>query len=209
MSLFTTNLHAQLDADPKTNMIETTYNILKGKLNFILKESPPEQPPDNIEYRLDLDFSNLAPVKYYGIGWFMGFVKSYYSFQNDYRKEDQLNSDIGFNPERSLDFTGSKFFLLEVTDFNNNSPQVLLYNTKFNSSDLMAKIPNTSSLASIIYDDASDRIFKTRKYFGPVKLQKLRIRLLDEYGIVVLMNNADFSLTFEIESLDMPYKNTV
>ena len=209
MSLFTTNLHAQLDADPKTNMIETTYNILKGKLNFILKESPPEQPPDNIEYRFDLDFSNLAPVKYYGIGWFMGFVKSYYSFQNDYRKEDQLNSDIGFNPERSLDFTGSKFFLLEVTDFNNNSPQVLLYNTKFNSSDLMAKIPNTSSLASIIYDDASDRIFKTRKYFGPVKLQKLRIRLLDEYGIVVLMNNADFSLTFEIESLDMPYKNTV
>lgn len=209
MSLFTSNLQSQLDADPNTNMIATTYNILKGKLNFIIKEAPPIQPPLDNEYRFDLDFSNLAPVKYYGIGWFLGFVKNYYSFATDYQNENTLNSNIGFNAERSLDFTGSKFFLLEVTDFNNNSPQVLLYNTKFNSSDLMAKIPNTSAIASIIYDDASDRIFKTRKYFGPVKLQKLRLRLLDEYGIVVQMNNADFSVTFEIESLDIPYKNTV
>ena len=73
----------------------------------------------------------------------------------------------------------------------------------------MAKIPNASTLANIIYDDSSDRIFKTRKYFGPIKLQKLRIRLLDEYGIVVHLNNADFSLTFEVESLDVPYKNLV
>ena len=156
-----------------------------------------------------MDFSNSVAIKYYTIGWYLGFIRNAYVFSNDYSNGTDLNQDIGFNPERSLDFSGTKFFLLEVTDFNNNAPQVLLYNTKYNSSDLMAKIPNSSTLATIIYDDSSDRIFKTRKYFGPVKLQKLRIRVLDEYGMVVHMNNADFSLTFEVESLDIPYEKIV
>ena len=52
-------------------------------------------------------------------------------------------------------------------------------------------------------------VFKTRKYFGPIKLQKLQIKLLDEYGKVVNLNNADISITFEIESLDMPYKKRI
>ena len=209
LDTFTSNLQSQLDSNPETNMISTTYNILKGKINFILKPQPPNAPPPDTEYGFDLDFSNSVAIKYYTIGWYLGFIRNAYVFSNDYSNGTDLNQDIGFNPERSLDFSGTKFFLLEVTDFNNNAPQVLLYNTKYNSSDLMAKIPNSSTLATIIYDDSSDGIFKTRKYFGPVKLQKLRIRVLDEYGMVVHMNNADFSLTFEVESLDVPYEKIV
>jgi len=209
LETFTSNMQSQLNALPATNMISTIYNILKGRVNFILKPEPPTAPPPDTEYAFDLDFSNNAPIKYYGIGWYLGYVKTTYMFSKDYSDGTDLNKDPGFNPERSLDFSGTKFFLLEVTDFNNNSPQVLLYNTKYNSSDLMAKIPNSSTLATIIYDDSSDRIFKTRKYFGPVKLQKLRIRVLDEYGMVVHMNNADFSVTFEVESLDIPYEKMV
>ena len=52
-------------------------------------------------------------------------------------------------------------------------------------------------------------VFKSRNYYGPVKLQKLKIRLLDEYGKVIDINNVDISITFEIESLDIPYKNIV
>jgi hypothetical protein len=209
LDTFTSNLQSQLDSNAETNMITTTYNILKGKVNFILKPVPPNAPPPDSEYGFDLDFANMASVKYYGIGWYLGFTRNAYLFSKDYSDGSDLNQDIGFNPERSLDLSGTKFFLLEVTDFNNNSPQVLLYNTKYTSSDLMAKIPNTATLSTIIYDDSSDRVFKTRKYFGPVKLQKLRIRLLDEFGMVVHMNNADFSLTFEIESLDIPYEKMV
>jgi len=209
LDTFTSNLQSQLNSSSNTNMITTTYNILKGKVNFILKPEPPVAPPPDSEFQFDLDFSTLADIKYYGIGWYLGFTKNAYLFSQDYSNGNELNKDLGFNPERSLDFSGSKFFLLEVIDFNNNSPQVLLYNTKYNSSDLMAKIPNTSTLSTIIYDDSSDRIFKTRKYFGPVKLQKLKIRVLDEYGIVVQMNNADFSVTFEVESLDIPYEKIV
>lgn len=206
LDTFTSNLQSLLDSSLNTNMITTTYNILKGKLIINIKNAPPQAPPPDTEYQFDIDFSTNAPIHYYSIGWYLGYTKRYYIFEKDYNSGVDLNKDTGFNPERSLDFSGTKFFLLEVTDFNNNAPQVLLYNTKYNSSDLMAKIPNSSTLATIIYDDSSDRIFKTRKYFGPVKIQKLRLRLLDEYGMVVHMNNADFSVTFELESLDVPYE---
>ena len=43
-----------------------------------------------------------------------------------------------------------------------------------------------------------DRI-KTREYFGPVKLEKLRIRLLNKFGHVIDMNQNDFSISFEIK----------
>lgn len=139
----------------------------------------------------------------------LGYKREIYSYERDFIKSSDLNQRRGFNPDMALDFTGSKFFLLEVIDFNNNSPQVLLYNTIYNSSDILAKIPNVSTMTTIIYEDSADNVFKTRNYFGPVKLQKLQIRLLDEYGKVVDMNNADISVTFEIESLDVPYKKMI
>ena len=116
----------------------------------------------------------------------------------------------GFNPKNILDFTGTKFFLLEITDYNKNYSEVFKYNTykrNINYKDILAKIPNTVSTTNIIFEDSSDRIFKTRKYFGPVRISKLRIRLLDDYGRVVNLNGGDLVITLEIETLNMPYKN--
>jgi len=197
-----------LENDPKVSMVEFVYDEIKGKLYFTIKddENIITPPPLDSEYRFDLDFLNECDIPYVGIGWFLGYRKDEYTYERDFVKVSTLNKPKGYTPEMSLDFTGSKFFLLEVVDFNNNSPQVLLYNTIHNSSDILAKIPNVSTMSTIIYEDSSDRIFKTRKYFGPVKIQKLAVRLLDEYGKVVDMNNADLSITFELESLDVPYK---
>lgn len=197
-----------LENDINLSMIEFVYDEIKGKVYFTIKndEDITTPPPLDSEYRFDLDFMNECDIKYVGIGWLLGYTKQEYTYDNDYVKESTLNKIKGYNPEMSLDFTGTKFFMLEVIDFNNNSPQVLLYNTINNSGDILAKIPNVSTMPTIIYEDSSDRIFKTRKYFGPVKIQKLTVRLLDEYGKVVDMNNADISVTFEVESLDIPYK---
>lgn len=198
-----------LNADEQVSMIEFLYDELKGKVYFVFKDELPVPPPEDSEYRFELDFSTECDIKFMGIGWMLGYRAQFYTYVNDYVKEKVLNKQVGYNPECALDFTGTKFFLLEVVDFNNNSPKVLLYNTLYNSSDILAKIPNVSTMTTIIYEDSSDRIFKTRKYFGPIKLQKLTIRLLDEYGKVIDMNNADISVTFELESLDVPYKKMV
>ena len=206
---FITIVENTLNADEKLSMIEFLYDDLKGKVYFVFKDELPIPPPADSEYRFDLDFATECDIPFLGIGWMLGYKKEIYSYERDFIKSSDLNRRRGFNPDMALDFTGSKFFLLEVIDFNNNSPQVLLYNTLYNSSDIMAKIPNVSTMTTIIYEDSADNVFKTRNYFGPVKLQKLQIRLLDEYGKVVDMNNADISVTFEIESLDVPYKKMI
>ena len=209
-------LNAIFDADLNLNMITTSYNPLKGKIFFVIKDIPPSPPPVGTEYAFDLNFTisvdKTRPI-FLNYGWLMGFQKEEYIFSTDYVKTVTSTKEIGFNPEASLDFTGTKFFLLEVNDYNNNSPAVLKYNINdrygFNVKDILAKIPNVSSAYSLIFEDSSDRVFKTRKYFGPVRLQKLRIRLLDENGKLVDLNRADIVISFEVELLDIPYKNKV
>ena len=90
---------------------------------------------------------------------------------------------------------------------------ILKYNTShiysFNIHDILAKVPNVAGQLDVIFEDSSDRIFKSREYFGPVKINKLHIRLLDEDGRVVNLNDGDITISLEIEQLDAPYKNMV
>jgi len=173
-------------------------------------------------------FSNIGPITDWGFdvdfriqsqpnrdiemnfGWLCGFQKPIYYYEKDYIQSGDMIFLEGFNPEAILDFTGTKFFLLEITDYNKNYSEVFKYNThkrNINYKDILAKIPNTASTTNIIFEDSSDRIFKTRKYFGPVRISKIRIRLLDDFGRVVNLNGGDLIITLEIETLDMPYKN--
>ena len=198
------------DADSKLSMISMVYLDLKGKVFFALKTIIPIPPPANTNYEFNLYFDGNSVNKYVNIGYYFGFRKTRYMFKDDYIKYITVTNEIGFNPESLLDLSGTKFFLLEVTDFNNNAPQVVIYNTSdegFRINDILAKIPNLSIMSTVQFEDSSDRIFKTRKYFGPIRLKKLRIRVLDEYGLVVEMDNGDMVLTFEVETLDIPYKN--
>ena len=119
----------------------------------------------------------------------------------------------GFNPLAAPNLGGTTFYLLEVDDFNNNNPVVVNYNCtsgySYNMRNIIAKIPNTSVFEALLFEDSSDRIWKTRKYFGPVRIKKLAIRLLDDNGRPVDLNDGEFVVTLEIETLNMPYKNMV
>ena len=50
-------------------------------------------------------------------------------------------------------------------------------------------------------DNGGDRIFKTREYFGPVKIERLKIQLVDKYGKKINLNKNDFSFTLECTQL--------
>ena len=43
-------------------------------------------------------------------------------------------------------------------------------------------------------------VTEPRRYFGPVDLQRLHIRLLDEHGRVLQMNNANFSFCINLKT---------
>ena len=210
--LLVTTFNTMFNADPSLNMLTTQYNVIKGRIYFFIKSAPPVPPPSGTQYAFNLSFtlpSDKTRPLFLNFGWLLGYQKADYIFSKDYITTATTTQEIGFNPESPLDLTGTKFFLLEVTDYNNNAPAVLKYNTAdgywFNIKDVLAKIPNVSPAYSVIFEDSSDRVFKTRNYFGPVKLQKLRIRLLDENGRVVDLNCSDMVISFEVESLDVRY----
>lgn len=123
--------------------------------------------------------------------------------------------EIGFNPESVANFIGTHYFLLEVDDFNKNQTQVFKSNSElqnnikakftYSFSNILARIPNIADAFTMGFEDSSDRVFKTRKYLGPIKLSKLKIRLLDENGNVVNFLNNDIIINLEIESINKPY----
>ena len=156
--------------------------------------------------KCNVDFSNYKSLKSCNDGYL-----PYYQFQ----ATNILN--IGFNSQSIANTSGTHYFLLEVDDFNKNQSVIFKSNTQlkhnvqepftFSLSNILARIPNTAEYYNMIFEDSSDRVFKTRNYFGPVRLSKFKIRLLDENGVVVNLNDNDIVINLEIETLNSPYKN--
>lgn len=189
------------------------YNSLTGKMRFDVDASSGILPR---KYGIDLDFrypSDLNRPAYYNLGWLLGFRKPYYNYFSDYKQSFTTTYSVGINGNAAMNMMGTSYFLLEVDDFNNNHPQVLSYNplTKYsgNIKNIIATIPNAAATNEVLFEDSSGRTDKYRKYFGPVRIKKLRIRLLDEYGRPIDLVNGEFSIKLELETLNSPYKNIV
>ena len=200
-----------LSNDSDLEMVEVVYNTINHSCQFRLIQTYPAPGP-GFDWEFNIYFNTSVQPQFLNIGWLLGFSKYTYLFVDDYNLPSiEGYPPFGFNNDKCVDLVVSKFFLIVVDDFNKNSPKVVCYNTENNSfsdNNIIAKIQNNPS-EKIIFRDSSDRIFKTRRYFGPVKLQKFKISILDEYGKVIDNNNQDLIITFEIESLDSPYKDMV
>lgn len=195
-----------------------TYNQLTGKMRFEVNNDALTNisPIPSRFYGIDLDFrypSDPNRPAYYNLGWLLGFRKLYYNYFSDYKQSFTTTYSVGINGNAAMNMMGTSYFLLEVDDFNNNHPQVMSYNpnTKYSSNirNIIATIPNAASTNEVMFEDSSGRIDKYRKYFGPVRIKKLRIRLLDEYGRPIDLVNGEFSIKLELETLNSPYKNIV
>jgi hypothetical protein len=64
--------------------------------------------------------------------------------------------------------------------------------------NIIARIPITSPALNINHTSPSDLIFKQRDYFGPVKIEKLHLRLVDRYGETLDIQNNDYSVAIEL-----------
>ena len=82
-----------------------------------------------------------------------------------------------------------------------NQNVIGVYENSFLSKNILARIPMREGKGIIAFDDGSDMVMKTRKYFGPVNIDSLRITLLDEYGQVLQLNRTDYSFSLELEIL--------
>jgi hypothetical protein len=64
--------------------------------------------------------------------------------------------------------------------------------------NVIARIPMTAPALNVNYNSPSDLIFKQRDYFGPVKIEKLHLRLVDRYGDTLDIQNNDYSVAIEL-----------
>ena len=206
------------DTSPSNSLkaVIINYNSLTGKINFYINTTPTILPTTNYAYGFHLDFTiqdKFIRPSYLNFGWLLGFKKLYYNFFDNYIDTSSNTLNIGFNSESPLNLLGSSFYLIEIDDYNNNHSKVINYNINspysFNINNIIAKIPNASETNSLFFEDSSDKIFKKREYFGPVRIKKLRIRLLDENGFLLNLNDSEVVISLEIKTINNSYKKMV
>lgn len=173
----------------------------------------PTTPFYSPDFYFTLDFNIEDRPLYKNLGWMMGFRKKRYTV----RRSDQFisltaNQFIPVKYEgviRSESFFGSTmncYVFLEIDDFNNNFPtdsiiSAVGYKGDYLGKNIIARITVNSGPNTVVNDNASDLIFKLREYYGPVNLEKLKIRLLNRFGDVIDLNQTDFSMTLEVKQL--------
>jgi hypothetical protein len=122
------------------------------------------------------------------IGWNLGFLKPKYS------------GDFFYLADSIIEPKNNRYIYLSVDDFNKNSnnPFVSIFNQSVLNDDILARISIKGSHFNMLLDNEMTIISEPRIYFGP-DIQRLRIRLYDEHGRILHMNNTNFSFCLTIK----------
>ena len=135
------------------------------------------------------------------------FVQQIYQFDTNGSGIDKESFPIyrGYiQSEGSFGANINQYIFFDVDDYQKNcaSSTVIHANGDTNmGQNILGKLIVSSGQFTNIIDNGSDMIFKKRTYFGPIRLEKLRLRILDRFGNVIFLNNNDYSCSLEIEQI--------
>jgi len=156
--------------------------------------------------------SNPNRPLFLNAGWMFGFRQPYYSstklavpFIDNFNNNSVYTYSWFLQSESSYGSSTQNYLYLEIDDFQKNySTNTIIANSLSNTylgNNIMGRISVTNGMNTIVNTTRGDRLFRTREYFGPIKLEKLHIRLLDKFGNPVLLIENDFSFALEIEQI--------
>jgi len=124
------------------------------------------------------------------LGWQLGFTQEMYRGSPTY---------VG---EMIADAYNIKYIYFVVDDFNNsvNNHFINAFDESIMSPNILARISFHKNGFHLLTERDLNIITEPRKYFGPVDIARLKIRLIDDRGRVLDMNGADYSfcLTFKM-----------
>jgi hypothetical protein len=168
----------------------------------------------NTNFYFTLDFTvESEPMRplYRNAGWLMGFRQPFYTVAyqpnpTPIQYNNQFTTNIynwRLGSESTYGGSVQNYIYLDVDDFNRNSVSnaFLCENAagSYIGNNIMGRITVTSGMFTVITNTSMDLLFKTREYFGPIRLEKLHIRLLNKYGELVYFNWNDYSIMLELE----------
>lgn len=125
------------------------------------------------------------------IGWNLGFTHKYYD------NKTKHISDTLIEP------ASIRYIYLAVDDFNNsvNNHFITAFNQSILNPNILARISIKGTYFSLLMENDLNIVTEPRKYFGPVDIQRLRIRLYDDHGRILEMNNANYSFCLVFKML--------
>jgi hypothetical protein len=194
--------------DVSLNRITTKFDEISRKFRFVRdyrKVKNGGLPFNGITHAFNIDWrlseDKTRPIQL-NMGWILGYRQQYYEWNNDYTTTEKVSFDKyeGYNPEALYDSLGSTYFILSLDDFNKNYANTIsspFQESVFNDPNAIAKVKSDNG--SLNFENMGYE--SKRTYFGPVNIKKLHIKLLDDMGRVVDLNNRDFSFGIEIEQL--------
>ena len=155
------------------------------------------EPPGKITY--DITFINPdLKILMYGMGWFLGFRYAKY-----------LNNEEELISEGLFDGGGDRYLYISLNDFNKNrtNNNIIFLDNGFLDKDIIGKMYLSDGKFHInVNDSDSSENLKKRKFIGPVDVKRIHLKLLNEYGNTIYLNNMDFSFSLEFEILYEKYQ---
>jgi len=157
-----------------TNVQQNTLNAIRNRHSTLLIKKNGEQYLEKSNYCCENTTTTINNL----------FVYNYDS------------NDAVLEAESIYDPVVNRYFMLSVNDFQNNHNRCLI-------SPSLSETMSDINLLSKIYSNSCETFYENpeRLYFGPSNISRLHIKLLDEFGRIVDLNNGDFSFTLEIEIL--------
>jgi hypothetical protein len=196
------------EAKKDLKMILCKYDKISNKFYFFRDRRTVGGKPDvkdtqaykfNISWTLKKEPTRNIQLN---MGWIMGFRKQYYD-DDDYviSKETTTSKFEGYNAECQYKMQYTNYVFLSINDYNKSKGDTLLspfQESSYSDGEILAKLcvdDNTIRFKEGQYD------FIKRGYYGPVNIKKMKIKLLDEFGRTIDIDNSDFSFSLMMEQI--------
>ena len=180
--------------------IELEYNSISAKFIFTSKDNHIfslnfdyiENPTMNYNIATNIDKNQLT------LGWIMGF-RNNRIIKNGKQTTIKYEEAKSYEAENCYDGGFSnKYYLLSVNDYQNNHNNAFVSAFKYQTltdNNILCKMTNSKE------DGIKTVLYPKRIYFGPTNINKLHIKIYDEYGRILDVNNGDLSIEIECEIL--------
>ena len=150
------------------------------------------------------------------LGWQLGYRIGQYNCRGYYYDPASATHEIKnvYNATSVISegicmITGPRYMYISIDDGNHNvgSNFTAIFSESTLGEHIMTRINLASTMDSTgVFKCASDaglsnQLNRTREYFGPVDISRLKIKLMDEYGRIINFNNMDWSMSMVFEKL--------
>jgi len=209
------------EIDPNTH-----HSVLRARNKHIDIDGkfPYDDSSGNLMYYspsfyFSVNFKTANNELYKNLGWILGFRQEEYivteqdTFSTTVYTAIPANSLTGsielpcyLSSEALFQGVVTNYVYLDVNDYNNNyqTNYMVSLNDKDNfiGQTILARIPVSVATDFALYNNNPlDSVSKKRVYFGPVRIEKLTIRLLNKFGQVLDMMHNDYSFVLEFTQI--------